>query len=90
MARIVISDHARFEMQRRGISEDAVLEVALAPEQVVPSSGQREIRQSLVEDALTGKTMLLRLVVVRDEETIFVVTAYKTSKVEKHWRREVN
>ncbi len=49
--RVVITDHARFQLRRRQIEEDAVRQVALTPEHVV--------------------------------------TAYRTSKIDKYWLCEV-
>jgi len=43
MRRLLISEHARFEMGRRGIAEETVRQVALHPEQVVSSASGREV-----------------------------------------------
>lgn len=55
-----ISPHARFEMQRRGISGGAVIAVVQRPEQVLPSRKGRSIHQSRIGPA---GPMLLRVVV---------------------------
>lgn len=88
MRSLVISDHARFEMQRRQVPEDVLRRVALAPQQVVSSEKGRVIHQSRIEDPLSGRPMLLRVVVEERQDELFVVTAYKTSKVEKYWKPE--
>jgi hypothetical protein len=80
---IVISDHARFEMQRRGVTEAEVTAVIRKPGQVLPAREGREIRQSKTS---SGK-MLLRVVVKEDAQTYHVVTAYKTSRITKYWRQ---
>jgi len=85
---VVISDHARFEMERRQIAEEAVRQVALAPEQAVPLGRGRTIRQSRIVDDGSGKTMLLRVVTEERQGQLFVVTAYRTSKVSKYWQPE--
>ncbi len=85
---IVISDHARFEMERRQIAEESVRQVALAPEQVVPSGTGRTIRQSRITDEASGKRMLLRVVTEERAGHLFVVTAYRTSKLSKYWQPE--
>jgi hypothetical protein len=85
---VVISDHARFEMERRQIAEEAVRQVALVPEQVVPSGKGRTICQSRIVDHSSGKTMLLRVVTEERQGQLFVVTAYRTSKVSKYWQPE--
>jgi len=89
MKPVVISDHARFETARREIPEDLVRQVAIAPGQVVSSPKGRMVYQSLVSNPVSGRRMLLRVVIEEREDTLFVVTAYKTSKVEKYWQPEV-
>ena len=86
MKPLIISAHARREMERREIAEDMVREVALAPQQVTSSREGRAIHQSIVSDPETGKLMLLRVIVVQRQEDIFVLTTYMTSKVEKYWQ----
>ena len=89
MKPVVISDHARFEMERRQIPEDSLRQVAMAPDQVVSSRKGRTVYQSLVSDSVSGRRMLLRVVIEERGGALFVVTAYKTSKVEKYWQPEV-
>ncbi len=80
---IIIGDHARFEMQRRGISRPQVLAVLRQPGQVVPSRKGRSIYQSK-----TGRGRLLLRVVVKEVSAAYhVITVYKTSKIAKYWRR---
>jgi len=87
--RVIISDHARFEMERRHIAEETVCEVARAPEQTVPSGKGRAVCQSRVHDSVLGKTMLVRVVTEERQGALFVVTAYQTSRVGKYWQPEV-
>jgi hypothetical protein len=89
MKPVVISDHALFEMKRRQIPEEALREVALAPEQVVSSEKGRMIYQSRVSDSDSARQMLLRVIVEDHGDALFVVTAYRTSKIEKYWKPEV-
>ena len=84
--RIVISEHARFEMERRQISEDSAMDVAERPQQLIGAGEGRYVYQSRYFDAVEGKEMLLRLVVERREADFYLITAYKTSKLEKYWR----
>src|SRR5438105_11401971 len=81
-----LSRHAEWEMTRRGIPLRLVETVMDDPEQRVQdeSVGGRWIYQSrlLFED---GKMYLLRIVVAEDEQPPVVITAYRTSKVEKYW-----
>ncbi len=89
MKLIVISDHAQFEMERRQIPEEALRQVVRAPEQVVSSGRGRLIHQSRVSDPESARQTLLRVVVEAHEDALFVVTAYKTSKISKYWQPEV-
>ena len=81
---IDISGHARFEMQRRGISRAEVEQVIRSPEQVLPSRKGREIYQSRI--GARGR-LLLRVVVKEVANAYHVVTAYKTSKIVKYWKQ---
>ena len=80
---ITISGHARFEMQRRGITEAEVIVIIRNPDQALPSRRGREVRQSKV----SAGRMLLRVVVKEQAQVYHVITAYKTGKVAKYWRQ---
>jgi len=80
---IRISRHARFEMKRRGISRNQVVGMVRAPDQVIPSTHGRDVYQGLIGRAAR---MLLRVVVAEGDDAYHVVTAYKTSKIDKYWR----
>ena len=85
---IMISDHARFEAERRGISIDTIMEVAKSPQQEVASIRGRTICQSKLFDTVTDKEMLFRLIVEDAEDIRKVITVYKTSKTDKYWKSE--
>jgi hypothetical protein len=84
-----LSRHAEWEMTRRGIAPELVRAVIDHPEQrqVDESRPDRWIHQSRLrfED---GKIYLLRVVEDEDEEPPVIVTAYRTSKIEKYWSAE--
>ncbi len=81
---IRISGHARFEMGRRGISQADVLQTIRNPGQVLPSVKGRNVYQRLVGRA---RRLLLRVIVREDALAYHVVTAYKTAKIAKYWRK---
>jgi hypothetical protein len=81
-----LTDHARFEMERRGISEADVVQVLSAPEQSDLVRPGRIVYQSRIEPEEPGKIYLLRVFVDVDRRPAEVVTAYRTSKVEKYWK----
>ncbi len=84
----ILTEHARFEMFRRGITEAEVAQVLSAPEQSSVDRPGRNMYQSRISSATTGKTYLLRIFVDVDRQPAEVVSAYRTSKLKKYWRRD--
>jgi len=82
---IALSEHARAQAARRGISVETVLAVARAPEQRLPVRPGREIRQARVSIPSGGPLYLVRVVVDAGPTEETVVTAYRTSKIDKYW-----
>ncbi len=80
----VLTDHARFEMARRGIAESLVRRILVAPEQRESIRPGRDIFQSRIK--MEGKDYLVRVIVDVDRNPAEVVTVYRTSKVSKYWR----
>ena len=83
--RVVLTEHARSEAQRRGIAEETVLQVAAAPGQTVGATGMREIRQSRIVDPASGKLHLVRVVVEPGPQEDVIITVYRTSRIRKYW-----
>ena len=83
------SRHAEWEMARRGIPLALVEAVMEHPEQrLVDESGTgRWIHQSRLRFG-DGKMYLLRVVVAEEEQPHVIITAYRTSKIEKYWSAE--
>ena len=79
----VFTAHARFELARRGISEDLVRRVLAAPEQRLIVRPGRAILQS--RTMIEGRMYLVRVVVDVDRQPAEVVTVYRTSKVARYW-----
>ena len=84
-----LSPHAEWEMTRRGVPPEVVQTVMDQPEQrlVDESRTGRWIYQSRLrfED---GKMYLLRVMVAEDEQPPAIITAHRTSKIEKYWSTE--
>lgn len=83
-----LTAHARFEMERRQITEAEVAKVLSFPEQAEVVRSGRIVYQSRVQAKLFGRVYLLRVFVDIDRDPPEVVTVYRTSKVEKYWRFE--
>lgn len=84
---IVITEHARFEANRRNISEELIKSVIKNPKQKLPSKKGRVILQNRYLDEMEGKEMLLRVIGIESAEEFKVVTVYKTSKINKYWTK---
>jgi len=82
----VLTDHARLEMQRRGITEANIATVLTAPEQSEEIRPGRCAYQSKMTLDDPSRVYLLRVFVDTDREPPEVVTVYRTSKVLKYWR----
>jgi hypothetical protein len=86
IADYIFTDHARLEILRRGLSEEMVRAILLAPEQRIEVRPGREVLQSKISSGQPGKVFLIRVFVDIDRRPAEVVTAYRTSKIEKYWR----
>jgi len=80
-----LSQHARQELERRGISLTQLESVLNHPQQIVPDKKGRTVYQSQVDPG-DGKMVLLRVIVVGNAGDVLVVTAYRTTRISKYWR----
>lgn len=86
IADYIFTDHAPLEILRRGLSEEMVRAILLAPEERIEVRPGREVLQSKISSGQPGKVFLIRVFVDIDRRPAEVVTAYRTSKIEKYWR----
>jgi hypothetical protein len=84
----ILTGHALFEMQRRHIAEAEIDRVLSAPEQTESVRPGRVVYQSRLDVGEPARIFLLRVFVDVDRDPPEVVTAYRTSKLEKYWRSE--
>lgn len=82
----VFTDHALLEMARREISEEDVKDVLANPEQTEMVREGRAVYQAKRAMNMPPRIYLLRIFVDIDIVPPYVVTVYRTSKVEKYWR----
>lgn len=80
----IVTSHAAFEMQRRGISEGILRQVLSFPEQREMVRPGRDVLQSRIE--FQAVVYLVRVFVDVDLALPEVVTVYRTSKLSKYWR----
>lgn len=67
---VKLSDHAFSQIKKRDLSEELVIEVALEPEEILPSYRGRKLRRSKVGDKI------LEVVTKTEGSRITVITAY--------------
>jgi hypothetical protein len=84
----VITEHAAWEMQRRGISQEVIEKVMNSPEQVFEAKPGRIVLQTRLAIGDPRKVYLIRVFVDVDRRPPEVVTAYRTSRIAKYWRVE--
>ncbi len=82
----VVTTHAPAEMRRRAIDEAMVRQVLATPEQRHAVRPGRAVLHSRFE--IAGKWYLVRVFVDVDRTPAEVVTAYRTSKIDKYWSAE--
>jgi len=80
----ILTEHARFELDRRDISITLLDQVLANPEQRQTARPGRDIFQLIIEE--NGKKYLIRIFVDIDRRPAEVVTGYKTSKLDKYWK----
>ncbi len=80
----VLTRHAEFEMQRRGIDKEVVQQVLSVPEQTIDVRPGRVVLQSRATQE--GRVYLVRVFVDVERRPAEVITVYRTSKVSKYWR----
>ena len=84
----VITAHAAFEMERRGLDEETVRAVLANPEQRLEVRPSRVVLQSRVSMGMPKRTYLVRVFVDVDRRPAEVVTVHRASKISKYWREE--
>jgi hypothetical protein len=80
------TEHALIEMARRQISEEDVKAVLADPEQTEIVRAGRAVYQSRLEMGQPPNIYLLRVFRDIDPKPPYVVTVYRTSKIEKYSR----
>ena len=83
----LLTPHATFQMARRGLEQWVVRKVLEQPEQRYAVHAGRDVLQARME--MAGVIYLFRVFVDVSRLPVEVVTAYRTSKIEKYWRTEI-
>jgi Domain of unknown function (DUF4258) len=83
---VVFSNHAILEINRRKIKIEYVERLINNPPQKIPSKKNQTIVQGKYHDKDHNKEMLLRIIGEELEGSFYVITACRTSKIEKYWK----
>jgi hypothetical protein len=83
--KIIFTEHARFEMERRRITEDDLKDLINQPQQKISTEKNRMILKKKYFDNIIKKEMLLRIIGKQEHGKFVVITAYKTSRIKKYW-----
>jgi hypothetical protein len=87
MPKIGFSPHAEYEMKYRELDRKLVEETVMNPDEIVQGRLRRKVYQKIFFKTETTTPVLYRVVVEENAESYFVVTAYKTSQIERYLRK---
>ena len=76
------SNHALEQIDTRSLSVQVIEEILLSEEKLITKVGNIDIYQKIIVEV--DKPYLYRIFVNTSKEPFLVVTAYKTSKIEKY------
>lgn len=76
------SSHALEQIETRSLSLQVIEEILLSEEKLIIKVGNIDIYQKIIVEV--DKPYLYRIFVNTSKEPFLVVTAYKTSKIEKY------
>jgi len=84
LADAILTDHAVEQLSRRQLTRTQIQPVLEKPDAIIPVRSGRIIAQALVHMEDPPRAYLLRVVVDIDRQPAEVVTAYRTSKIDKY------
>jgi len=90
MVKIIFSEHVLFEIERRKLDRKKIEHIIQFPDQEIPAKKDRVVRQGIFHDKNDNKKRILRVVGERLQDSFYVITAYKSSKIKKYWKGEMN
>jgi len=85
---IIFSEHAIFEINRRKIKKEDIENIVQNPPQKLDGKNNRIIIQGKYLDKDQNKEMLLRIICEDLEGSFYIITTYKTSKIDRYWKGE--
>ena len=79
-----------FRANRRNIEKEEIENLVKNPQQKLVAKKNRIIIQGKYLDNSQNKEMLLRIISEELESSFYVITTYKTSKIDKYWDGQNN
>ena len=80
------TNHALKDLEIREINSKDVLETINEPQFIVPAKPPRDAYMRLYFDEILQKEMLMRVIIETTEIETVIITAYKTSQIEKYMK----
>lgn len=78
------TEHALTNFKDREIPKEEVEQALTQPEKTDAGHSGRKVYMRRYQDAILNQQMLLRVIVEESETELVVITAYKTSQVERY------
>ncbi len=85
--KIQFSEHALERMRSRSLTTDQIKEAIKNPDEQFHNQIGKIVHKILNDDESQEKS-LLRIFYKEEEDRILIISAYKTSKIEKYWKGE--
>jgi len=82
LMKIKFGAHAENQIKERLLDQKQIEETLLNPDQIIASKKNRKIAQKVFQS--TGFKFLLRVIYVIETAEFVVISAYKTTKIEKY------
>ena len=83
---IKIFAYLKIQSKERDLEEKVIREILTDPDQIVEGNNDRKVAQKKFSE--NGKEYLIRVVFEEKNKRRIGITAHKTSKVDKYWRKE--
>ncbi len=87
--RIQFSDHALERMRSRNLTTDQIKNAIKNPDEHFHNQIGKVVHKIQNDDESQEK-YLLRIFYKEEEDRIIIISAYRTSKIEKYWKGEFN
>jgi len=78
----IFSDHSHEQLKRRELTKSTVIDIINSPAKIIKEKGEVIVFQKIVKE--NNKSYLYRVFVNKKKTPPIVITAYKTSKLDKY------